>query len=532
MESVRRFAASLSPTSRLCLFLAINFLNYLDRGVVPGSFSDIQALIRSDTSIGSSRTTSTATWLGLLQSAFIVGYSISSLVCGFLAVKVKGGPLVAGGLLVWVIAVILSSAAGSLHSGGYWVLLIARCLSGVGEAAFQVVVPPWLEDAAGDRRGLWLSVLYGAIPVGTAFGYIAGGAFHDAWRAVFLVEGLLVAVLLPLVYALPLGTASGGSGGDSDAPAPPLWRQVTAALADPVYASTALGYAGLTAVLSGLGSFGPLILQGLDFTPCQSSASFTFGACVSVAGLLGTPAGGLLLDRIIARQVTAHLALHGESGAGEKSGAEMDEHGSGLQQELATPPLFAASGGDGRSVGVGAAATGAAPLLTHREGASGGARGEALSPPVTSAGGAAPAAAGGIPFSPPPLQAVASSCAPACGCPRCWPAWAAWLRPPRSPWRAAGWLPLCSQSRWEPRSSSPPLRPSTWRSWPPAPQRAGLWPSACLPSSCTQRGIHPRPPSSARWRMPGAPCRRRPPAARVHLMAATAPPALATTRGS
>ena len=191
--------AKASPVALLCLFCLVNILNYIDRGIVPGAFSSIGEFIREDGGGGNS----TDTQIGLLQSAFVVGYSVSALGLGHAAQHYPPFKLMAGGLAVWAAAAILSGLAPR-----FWVLLLARCFSGVGEASFQTVVPPFIEDNAPPKsRGLYLSLFYVAIPVGTALGYGLGGV--APWRWAFIGEALPMLLLLPLLWVLPDGRSKG-----------------------------------------------------------------------------------------------------------------------------------------------------------------------------------------------------------------------------------------------------------------------------------------------------------------------------------
>lgn len=73
------WVASWSPAQLLWVFTLVNFINYVDRGIVPGAYNSISAFITETT--GSSQTD---TLLGVLQSAFIVGYSAASVGFGHL----------------------------------------------------------------------------------------------------------------------------------------------------------------------------------------------------------------------------------------------------------------------------------------------------------------------------------------------------------------------------------------------------------------------------------------------------------------
>ena len=56
------------------------------------------------------------------------------------------------------------------------------------------------------------------------------------------------------------------------------------------------GIACQAAVLCGLGTFGSAFLMGLGYFDSETAASSTFGSVVCLAGILGTPLGGFLLD--------------------------------------------------------------------------------------------------------------------------------------------------------------------------------------------------------------------------------------------
>jgi len=72
---------------------------------------------------------------------------------------------------VWTIAVFMSGISRTANS--YPFLVIARMLSGFGEAGLQCSVPPWIQQyAVPAQRGTWLSIFYTAIPVNFMSGLI------------------------------------------------------------------------------------------------------------------------------------------------------------------------------------------------------------------------------------------------------------------------------------------------------------------------------------------------------------------------
>ena len=95
---------------------------------------------------------------------FASGRSAASVFFGHLVHSHPPFRLMTVGLVIWVIACLLSGL-----SPNFYVLLVARILSGVGEASFQTVVPPYIDsNAPTSKRGLWLSIFYLGIPVGSA----------------------------------------------------------------------------------------------------------------------------------------------------------------------------------------------------------------------------------------------------------------------------------------------------------------------------------------------------------------------------
>lgn len=186
----------------ITLFTIVNVVSYVDRGLIPGAFSALKDIIISGTG-----STDTDKWIGVLQSSFVVGYSVGSLVMGHLVHIYKPFKLMAVGLAIWVFAVAICGFADLL--GGFYTLLVARMLSGVGEASFQCVVPPWLDDNAPPaKRGLVLAIFYTAIPAGTALGYAIGGwvGEHWGWQWMFRIEALPMIPCIFLVYFLPFNT--------------------------------------------------------------------------------------------------------------------------------------------------------------------------------------------------------------------------------------------------------------------------------------------------------------------------------------
>jgi len=91
-----------------------------------------------------------------------------------------------------------------------------------------------------------------------------------------------------------------GTGYESSnpVPIPSMSEEIKAVMKQPIFLCLIAGYAAQTAALIGLSTFGSAFGMGLGYFNSETSASAAFGVTVSIAGMLGTPLGGLMLDRL------------------------------------------------------------------------------------------------------------------------------------------------------------------------------------------------------------------------------------------
>lgn len=154
-----------NPTGLFLVLVLVNFLNYTDRSILPGSANEFIQLISS-----SLATRRPDIYLGFLQSSFIVGFSFASIIISHLVHSQGPFYLCGTGLFLWAVSAALSGIG--FYANSFTILLIGRMLSGIGEASFVCIVPPWIAThAPPDQKGTWLAIFYTALPVGTAFGY-------------------------------------------------------------------------------------------------------------------------------------------------------------------------------------------------------------------------------------------------------------------------------------------------------------------------------------------------------------------------
>ena len=177
----------------LALLLSINLFNYIDRQVLSAVLPKLEldaTLFRPDDPRLKFK-------LGLLTTAFLVSYMLMSPIFGRLGDRRSRWALIGIGVIVWSLA-----SGGSGLATGFAVMLLTRCLVGIGEAAYGPVAPAMLSDLYPERqRGRILAWFYMAIPVGSALGFVIGGQMADTawgWRGAFqivVLPGLLLGVL-------------------------------------------------------------------------------------------------------------------------------------------------------------------------------------------------------------------------------------------------------------------------------------------------------------------------------------------------
>lgn len=268
------------PAATLVVLTGLNLCNYLDRYVLPAVLAPIERDFRL-----------TDGQAGILLNAFMLGYFATSPFFGYLGDRLPRKWLVAAGVLVWCAGTILSSCA---H--GYLSLLCFRLVIGFGEASYGTASPAWIADLyVPARRNLALSVFYLATPVGSALGFIVGGAVaaHFGWRAAFLCAGLPGLALAGALTALR-EPERGGLDPAAPAAAPATFglAAFTGLFAYPEYRLVVAGYAAQTFALGAFANWAGPFLQRAHGLSLAAADRF-FGLAIVVTGLAATALGGL-----------------------------------------------------------------------------------------------------------------------------------------------------------------------------------------------------------------------------------------------
>ena len=161
-----------------------NYLNYIDRSLTFTIFP----LIGEEFNI-------TKADEGTMASLFLVGYVIFSVICCVLAHKMKVMYIVAIGCVIWCISCFL------MYCGNLPVFYIARILSGVGEAAYQSLIPAFIETNFDSKRvPLYLGIFFSGIYVGSSIGIAIGGLLNEMWRYAFLIEMIVMFINVGFLF--------------------------------------------------------------------------------------------------------------------------------------------------------------------------------------------------------------------------------------------------------------------------------------------------------------------------------------------
>jgi MFS family permease len=275
----------------LALLTGLNFLNFIDRAVIAAVLTPMKAEL--DLSYSQA---------GVLNTAFLIGYFLTSPLFGARADKGTRKQLITLGVLVWSAATVASGLAT-----GFWPLLVARIFVGVGEASFTVLAPTIIDDLTPpERKGSALSTFYLAVPLGYALGYILGGAIakqweahmgHDlisGWRAAFLFvggPGVLLALTCLLIAEPPRKLLHAQAR---------LVDGLRELVAIPLFRRAVLGYCAFVGSVAGFSYWAPnFLIEQFGATLDIETANRWFGLVLIIGGAVGTVLGGRYANRAL-----------------------------------------------------------------------------------------------------------------------------------------------------------------------------------------------------------------------------------------
>ncbi|HEX4651021.1 MAG TPA: MFS transporter [Granulicella sp.] len=276
-------ASVAGAATALVLLTALNFINFIDRYILPG----VQEQVKHDFSLSDER-------IGALTFWFFLTYMVAAPLTGWLGDRYPRKPLIVLAALFWSASNLFTATVPS-----YFSLVLRHAALGIGEASFSIYAPALLADFyPEDQRNRVLTIFYTAIPVGAAAGYALGGVLGGrfGWRVPFFVSafpGILIALLiLFLVKEPPRGATD----------AKPRDQERSAAISpfslvrNAPYLYATLGLAMVVFSMGGISFWIPSFLQRrAGYSP--GTAGLIVGALTVLGGLGGTAIGGWIAQR-------------------------------------------------------------------------------------------------------------------------------------------------------------------------------------------------------------------------------------------
>jgi predicted MFS family arabinose efflux permease len=267
-------------TMALVLLTALNFVNYIDRYILPG----VQEQIKGEFHLSDAQ-------IGNLVFWFMIAYMGIAPLTGWLGDRFPRKPMI-------VVAALLMSACNfftaDVHS--YLSLNLRHAALGIGEASFGIFAPAMLADFFGEaQRNRVMTIFNVAIPVGAAIGVTCGGVIGAdfGWRHAFFLSAIPGAVLaLVAMFWLrePRRELQEREERRVDK------GVVLQLLRNRAYLFTILGYAAVTFSLGGISNWMASFLQRVSGYS-QTMATGVMGPIIVVGGLGGTIVGGVWAQR-------------------------------------------------------------------------------------------------------------------------------------------------------------------------------------------------------------------------------------------
>ncbi len=291
-------------TVALVLLTAMNFVNYLDRYILPA----VQEQVKGEFHLSDAQ-------IGALTFWFFVAYVGASPFTGWLGDRFSRKPMI-------VIAALgiaaMNFVTADVHS--YMALNLRHAALGIGEACFGIFAPALLADFYSDRdRNRVLTIFNMALPFGAAMGFEAGAwvGGHYGWRMSFIssaVPGVLVALLIWMFMREPARTGGDPARVSETGPGAPKVAGAMSLLKNPAYLCAILGYAAVTFSLGGISWWMPSFLHRVGGYSVEAAGG-VMGPIIVVAGIGGTGLGGWIAQMWLKRSDKALYLLPGISAA-------------------------------------------------------------------------------------------------------------------------------------------------------------------------------------------------------------------------
>jgi len=280
----------------LGVLTVINLINYLDRYILAGVMPHIQKTFGLSDTQG-----------GQIATIFILVYMCASPLGGFLGDRMPRRILIGISVLIWSVATICTGLATS-----FFLLLVARSFTGIGEAGYGTVAPSVISDLfRKEQRSRMLAIFYLAMPLGAALGFAIGGSMAEkvSWQSAFFAGGVPGLALGAIAFFM-FEPERGVMDDPSERHKIPFGEGVRALAGNARYWLVVLGLTLMTFSIGGLSIWMPKYLSAeRGFT--SGEAGLTLGATTIIGGIIGTLLGGVLGDRLDKKSPGGGVMLSG-----------------------------------------------------------------------------------------------------------------------------------------------------------------------------------------------------------------------------
>ncbi|MGB2622484.1 MAG: MFS transporter [Candidatus Acidiferrum sp.] len=258
----------------LAVLALINFVNFADRQVVV----PLLPILRQQMNLNDAQ-------LGSLQTWLLVVLAVASIPCGLFADRWSRTQIIAAGVAFWSLATIACGFASS-----FMMLLVARALIGVGEAAYAPAAQSMITDSFSfQRRAMAQSIFAAGMLLGGAAGQAFGGLMGEAqgWKHTFIIVGLVCMIPGFFVIKLPEPPRRPRS---EVVPISSLLR--VPAFVAMIVAGTCITFASVSLLTWGI----DFAVNYKEFSLREAALSLAVVALLSL--LFGVLTGGYLADRL------------------------------------------------------------------------------------------------------------------------------------------------------------------------------------------------------------------------------------------
>ena len=315
----------------LSVLTLVNFLNYIDRQVLPAVAPSMRA------ELGLSQAE-----IGFMEDALLISFTVFALLFGRLGDRYSRTKLMGAAAVVWSIATALTAITdhspwlpGGLEfqipiihltiaaSGVAIGMCAVRALVGIGESSYSTITPTLIADYfPPERRATALGTFQAAIPMGFALGYVIGGVLgtYFGWRAAFMIVGLPGVITAVIVWLLKepergktetaqsIAELQANNAMAREAHDESFLRTFWRIIRNHDWLLSTAGYTALTFVLGAFATWASSLLQE-EKGMSEIGANLVLGLTTLAAGALGTFGGGWIADRVVAKRRNGYFLV-------------------------------------------------------------------------------------------------------------------------------------------------------------------------------------------------------------------------------